>query len=48
MDVLRLMLVKGVLKAAGFNVVPVFGFDVQEVGVCLECQVINRLDVSDG
>ena len=40
------MLVKGVLKAAGFDVVPVFGFDVQEVAVCLKCQVINPLDVS--
>ena len=40
------MLVKGVLKAAGFNVVPVFGFDVQQVGVCLAYQVINPLNVS--
>ena len=40
------MLVKGFLKAAGFNVVPMFGFDVQQIGVCLECQVINPLNVS--
>ena len=40
------MLVKVVLKAAGFNVVSVFGFVIQQVVVCLECQVINPLDVS--
>ena len=34
-----------VIEHCGIDVVPLFGFDVQKVGICFMCQVINPLDV---